>query len=55
VQDIIARSFNGIGPQAEAIMVDVPHDLPMPGGLVARTGLPAADGEPPLSPIRVSR
>jgi two-component system, OmpR family, sensor histidine kinase KdpD len=28
LQEIIARSFNGIGPQAEAVMVDVPRDLP---------------------------
>ena len=28
LQDIIARSLGGIGPQAEAVMVDVPHDLP---------------------------
>jgi two-component system sensor histidine kinase KdpD len=28
LQDIIARSLGGIGPQAEAIVVDVPHDLP---------------------------
>jgi two-component system, OmpR family, sensor histidine kinase KdpD len=28
LQEIIARSLSGIGPQAEAVMVDVPHDLP---------------------------
>ena len=28
LQEIIVRSLGGIGPQAEAVMVDVPRDLP---------------------------